>query len=1025
MRASLDATVAALLLLFAEAAFFSFLHRHQFADMAEMRLGLYLLPLIAWLLAAPVAWLGALLQALVRRGARAALAAGALLAAATEAFFLSTGRHFAALPVRFLFILGVAAGGAFFAWLLAPRLARAERRAPLLVGAAACALAAALVAFNALVLPRLYPPFHLGLALLTVLLCPWIALLWLGEETFRPRSLRSLLPYGGAVALVLGAVGLAVPSIQRALARADNTRVVLGDRAPTVGYGVRALALLAPGPVSSGALASPDPPALRGEGPDWRGRDILLITADALRADHLGAYGYGRKTTPFLDRLAAEGTMFRHAYTATPHTSYAIASLMTGKYMRPLVLQGAASDPDTLARLLQGYGYRTAAFYPPAVFFIDAERFSALKDRGLDFEYRKVEFASAPRRVEQVDAYLQKLKPERRSFLWVHLFEPHEPYERHPEHDLGDRDIDRYDGEIAAVDAGVRRLVEQVRARRPDTVVLFSSDHGEEFNEHGGRYHGTTVYEEQVRVPLLVHAPGLVPARQIDAPVQTIDLLPTILGALRVPRPARVRGRDLGPYLHTADPPADLGFAFAETDESTLLAEGSLRLVCARKLGACQLFDVASDPMQTRDVSSLHHERARAMRTRLREVEAAHGRYELAGLRAEGRAWPEAIRRGLTGDADAAVEIATLLDDADRTYRRKAAELLFELARPETAASLRLALTRDEDDLVRRWAALSLTRLGEGAGRTLELVEDRDRAWRRLAALALAESGDDRGEDTLVAWWQSGDLDFQRARQVAAALGKIRSRRAVVPLLRSLPDLRLRPFLAEALAQIREPAARPVLLEAFAAERYVPARLALARALITLGAGAEMAPPLARFLGTPDPMPEGLALALQGGFLASVGGPDREGLERVRLGRGKTRRLQLIVPRGGNGKGVRLLVLGRSVGASPAAVRLGLELPRFGDDDLLPVELDPRKVAEFSLEPADAPRQLALELPAPLGLRAGAGATLALWQSEQAEITAIAVVPLADEIPPPPPEPWTPGAGESTDDLVDDGTRAD
>ncbi|MCS6901701.1 MAG: hypothetical protein NZX77_18270, partial [Polyangiaceae bacterium] len=379
-------------------------------------------------------------------------------------------------------------------------------------------------------------------------------------------------------------------------------------------------------------------------------------------------------------------------------------------------------------------------------------------------------------------------------------------------------------------------------------------------------------------------------------------------------------------------------------------------------------------------------------------------------------------RRGLSGDADAAVEVAALLDDVDRTYRRKAAEVLFELARPETSANLRLALTRDEDDLVRRWAALALTRLGEGAGRTLELVEDKDRAWRRLASLALAESGDNRGEETLVDWWQSGELDFRRARQVAAALGKIRSRRAVVPLLKSLGDVRLRPYLADALAQIREPAARPALLDAFASERYLMARQSLARALIALGAGAEMAPPLARFLGTPDPIPDGLALALQGGFLSSLGGPDREGLERVRQGRGKTRRIQVVLPARGNGKGVRLLVLGRSLGASPAAVRLGLELPRIREDDLLPVELDPHRFIEFALEPGPTPRQLALELPQELGLRPGTGATLALWQSEQAEIGALAVVPLADEIPPPPPEPWTPGASDSSDDRVDDGT---
>src|SRR5690606_16639804 len=117
---------------------------------------------------------------------------------------------------------------------------------------------------------------------------------------------------------------------------------------------------------------------------DLKGRDLLLITVDAMRADHVGAYGYQRTTTPEIDRLAKTGATFLYAYAPTPHTSYSITSLMTGKYMRPLLLQGAAQDSDTWAGLLRTYGYRTAAFYPPAVFFIDTDKFTGFKERGLD-----------------------------------------------------------------------------------------------------------------------------------------------------------------------------------------------------------------------------------------------------------------------------------------------------------------------------------------------------------------------------------------------------------------------------------------------------------------------------------------------------------------------------------------------------------------------------------------------------------------------------------------------------------------
>src|SRR5690606_21496914 len=113
--------------------------------------------------------------------------------------------------------------------------------------------------------------------------------------------------------------------------------------------------------------------------------------------------------------------------------SYSVTSLMTGKYMRPLLLQGAGQDSDTWAGLLRTYGYRTAAFYPPAIFFIDTDRFDSFKQRGLDFEYQKVEFAEGEKRLSQVQGYLERqAQNAERLFLWVHFFGPHEPYVKQP-----------------------------------------------------------------------------------------------------------------------------------------------------------------------------------------------------------------------------------------------------------------------------------------------------------------------------------------------------------------------------------------------------------------------------------------------------------------------------------------------------------------------------------------------------------------------------------------------------------------
>ena len=159
----------------------------------------------------------------------------------------------------------------------------------------------------------------------------------------------------------------------------------------------------------------------------------------------------------------------------------------------------------------------------------------------------KFEYIDAQRRVDQLLAYYDQVKPKR-SFVWVHFFEPHEPYVAHDGFAFGGGDVDRYDSEIAYTDAAVGRLVREVRARRPGTIVIVAADHGEEFEEHGGRYHGSSLYEEQLHIPLIVSIPGLAP-HVVDGQVQLIDVTPTVLNLLDIPVPARMRGTDLGPWL--------------------------------------------------------------------------------------------------------------------------------------------------------------------------------------------------------------------------------------------------------------------------------------------------------------------------------------------------------------------------------------------------------------------------------------------------------------------------------------------
>lgn len=988
------------------------LSRRDFAGLWEMEHGtLRLLPVLLAATGA-VALVAALAWELVRRSSQASARAalGALLGvlAAAAAWGVGGGRHLASFGRRGAFALAVGTGAFVVARAIAPRVARLGARRPRALAAAAASAVVLAEIANRVLLVRLYPAFHMGLTALALLAAPGLA--W-GWEPRRPGR------WAFGLATLLGvSVALLRPAAER-LARFDNVRLLLSERAPIAGAAVLLAAEVAPPPPLDAPADLRPSPTSGARALDLAGRDVLLVTIDALRADHVGAYGYQRATTPEIDRLAAEGALFEHAYCATPHTSYSVTSIMTGKYLRPLLLQGAGLDSDTWASLLRTYGYRTAAFYPPAVFFIDGDRFAPFRDSYLGFEYYKVEFLEGQGRVDQLAGFLATEPGSQRVFAWVHLFAPHEPYEQQAGAAYGDHDVDRYDSEVSFADRTVGELVRRFRAVRPEGVVIVTADHGEEFGDHGGRYHGTTVYEEQARVPLVIVAPGAIAPRRIPAPVQTIDLLPTVLRALDVPRPPRVRGRDLGPAL--AGEPEALGFAFAETDDQALLATASDRLICARRLGACQLFDVATDPGELRDRSRDEPLVVARLQKELRELGASHGRYEVQGLRAEGRGWPAPILRGISGDGDAAEEIASLLDDADVTIRRKAAELCFDLARAETSTRLRLALQRDEDLAVKRWSALALTRLGQGAPLTRELLDDPDPAWKRPAALALAESGDPAGAAVLVEWWKDAPArDFRRSRELLHAVAVIQARDAVWPLVQSLDDVRLRPFIAEALAQIGEDVARVPLGRALARERYQGARVTIAGALAELGGTTELVEPLTRFLGVPDPLPTGLEVARRAGILERIGGPSSAGLDAARKQLATGAELTVIVPKGGNGQGVRVLVRGRSLGTAAAVLRVGgplieFKLNRKGEPVTarnVPI-LDPSRSLAIELPPGTV-SQVAVTPPAGFGARAGAPARLVLFATDAVELDAFAIVPLSDELPPPPPKPWRPGDAE-------------
>jgi hypothetical protein len=759
------------------------------------------------------------------------------------------GRH---LLSMLLIVLGVAAvwiAVTVARWLLVraepiPREGeRSEGRKKLVLAAGLVAVAGALATerANLRVLPRLYHWFHLSLALFHLVLCLLAVRLLFGS---RRRVLGKR--WAWLIAGLAPALLLALFFVERPIfARSQSLRFFIYERTQLASIFARVL----PSGRSQASHTNASPinqvAAPLPAGPRHPDADVFLITIDALRADHLGAYGYRRSVTPNLDALAARGVQFEHAYTQAPHTSFSLASVMTGKYYPTLARLAASDAHETLARILRRYGWKTAAFFPPAVFYIDAAKMKAFESNNFDFEYVKYEYLNAEARVGQIEEFLSSENPKR-LFLWLHLFEPHEPYVGHPGFDFGPSDVDRYDSEIAYSDAVVGKVVALIEKKRPGAIIMVAADHGEEFGEHGGRYHGTSLFEEQVHVPFIVVAPGL-GAHRVAGPSQLIDIPATILALLDIPVPARMRGTDLGPWLASPPAPAtQLPPAFAEVEDKRMVVLGSEKLVCDFSKDFCSMFDLSSDPAERHDLADSRPERMAVLRRHLDTWLAEQVRYEAKLLGAAGgaEAYARAIERGRLADANAAGElVATLLGSAPVAARREAAHILVATLPPrsETKPALLLAAETSDDTEVRNWAAVAAMRAGAAdvQPRLRALIaqpaNESNQSLVVQAALALAERGDGAGVDRLGASLDACGTDVGLCKRIIAILGRLKDSRSVGPLVEHLAFVQTRHETVEALAAIADPQSVPALIACLESDEYVPVRAAAAQALGRLG----------------------------------------------------------------------------------------------------------------------------------------------------------------------------------------------
>jgi len=357
--------------------------------------------------------------------------------------------------------------------------------------------------------------------------------------------------------------------------------------------------------------------------------NLLLITLDTTRADHIGCYGNAQALTPVLDSLAREGVLFEQAYAPVAMTLPSHASLFTGLYPpeHGLHTNGRGRLPTqlpTLAESLTKQGYQTAGFV--ASFILHSKfglnrGFQTYDDDMAGGEVFGHEAHLVRNGKQMVDAALSwlQLRSQKPFFCWVHLYDPHEPYDAHEEL-FGDRFAESpYDGDISFTDQQVGRLIEYLKVNKLDerTIVVVVGDHGEGLGDHEEREHGFTVYNSTIHVPLIVAGPQCRAGHRVPSPVSLVDLLPTVLDYLKVTPPKPISGQSVVAALggtaiepHLCYSEAETAFiAYGWSPQQSLTTESWKYIKTTRE----ELYDLRGDPHELRNLAESQPEQMAEM----------------------------------------------------------------------------------------------------------------------------------------------------------------------------------------------------------------------------------------------------------------------------------------------------------------------------------------------------------------------------------------------------------------------------
>ncbi len=539
--------------------------------------------------------------------------------------------------------------------------------------------------------------------------------------------------------------------------------------------------------------------------------NVLWVALDTVRADHVSAYGHKNRTTPNLDALAEEGFLFEQAWTAYPTSNYSYSSLLTSlparitpaysiKYSKPWKFGADQAFPSLLKErglstfAVNGFDRKTAT---------DPQWFGCLRD---GFEAWNPDQQDAGMQAPAITASAMGAIDRvlhRQWFGWVHYLDPHDPYVRHPEFDFGTGIKADYDSDIAWTDHHMGMLFAHLKKTGvwDNTIIVVFSDHGEEFLERGGKFHNSSVYEEQVRIPLVIRVPGL-KGRRIQSAVSLLDIVPTLTRLLDTPDQSRRFGRSLLPLMLGGED-EDGGLAFSEWFEVRLGAHendafavvlGKKKYISKPQRDIVEMFDLAADPGERQSLAG----------------KGDPSEAQLAGLLKD---WMNAVREHHGREAP----VEPLSEKVDRLLT----EVETRVKTPtQVAEELRKALLNGydaySDTALRTIGAEELAKIG---ARIAAICDDRGLKDRAALVTILASSRDPSLRD----WWaQHAKNKTLPALQCYVALSLIGddSGREMLALALEMPILAQPQDVANALARMGDVRSLPWLRMNVSVQRF-------------------------------------------------------------------------------------------------------------------------------------------------------------------------------------------------------------